>query len=144
MRVNKRAQGMLEYAVLIAIIVAVIVGMQVYVKRALQGKFKQTADQMGEQFTTNQTYSIQTVSDSFRKETTIPRKDSGNWTESKILGKGAEGTFTVDEAAKGVEYEGYERTNTTYVTSDSKTANTLGTPSTFDSGKLKEKHLFDD
>jgi len=131
MRVNKRAQGMLEYAVLIAIIVAVIVGMQVYVKRALQGKFKQTADQMGEQFTTNPTkaYTIKTTSISARKETAEPTTG----TKSEI----AESVPTGVSGAVSGDYKGHEVSKSDYV-------DDAGEHSTFDSGVLKDKNLFED
>jgi len=132
MRVNKRAQGMLEYAVLIAIIVAVIVGMQVYVKRALQGKFKQTADQMGEQFTTNPTkaYTIKTTSISARKETVDPTTG----TKSEIAGSVPTGVSGVVSG----DYKGHEVSKSDYVDDAS------SEHSTFDSGVLKDKNLFED
>jgi len=37
-RLNKRAQSTAEYAILIAIVIGAAVGMQVYVKRGLQGR----------------------------------------------------------------------------------------------------------
>ena len=134
MRVNKRAQGMLEYAVLIAIIVAVIVGMQIYVKRALQGKFKQTADQMGEQFTTNPTtaYAIKTTSISARTETVDPK--TGTKSEIAAAEKAPAGVGVVSG-----DYKGYEVTKSDYVN-----ATTGGGHSTFDSGVLKDTNLFED
>lgn len=47
---QKRAQSTLEYAVLIGVIVAGLIGMQVYLKRGFQGKLREGADSMGEQF----------------------------------------------------------------------------------------------
>ena len=50
-RLNKRkAQSTLEYGVVIAVVVAALVAMQAYVKRGLQGKIKESTDQIGEQY----------------------------------------------------------------------------------------------
>ena len=44
------AQSTVEYTVLIAVVCIVIVGVQVYTKRAVQGSLKAGADSVGEQF----------------------------------------------------------------------------------------------
>lgn len=46
-KMRKRAQNITEYAVLLAIIASAIVAMQVYVKRGVQGRIKELADQLG-------------------------------------------------------------------------------------------------
>ena len=60
---NRKAQSTLEYAIIIAVVVGALVAMQVYIKRGLQGRLKQAADDMGEQFTAQYStanYSTQT------------------------------------------------------------------------------------
>src|SRR3989338_7669597 len=52
---TKRAQSTLEYAILIGVIVAGLIAMQVYLKRGFQGKLRESADSMGEQFSPGQT-----------------------------------------------------------------------------------------
>ena len=47
---GKRGQSTLEYAVLIVVIIAALVAMQVYLKRGIQGRTRESADQIGEQF----------------------------------------------------------------------------------------------
>lgn len=62
-----RAQSTLEYAVLIGTIVAGLIAMQVYLKRGFQGKLKEGADSMGEQFSpgyTTSRYATQTLTNS--------------------------------------------------------------------------------
>lgn len=44
MRSNQRGQSTAEYAILLAVVVAAVVGMQLYVKRGMQGKFRDAAD----------------------------------------------------------------------------------------------------
>jgi uncharacterized protein (UPF0333 family) len=52
---KNKAQTTLEYAVLIGVIVAGLIAMQVYLKRGYQGKLRESADSMGEQFSPGQT-----------------------------------------------------------------------------------------
>jgi len=47
---HKKGQSTLEYAVIIAVVVAALIAMQTYVKRGLQGRLKQASDDIGEQF----------------------------------------------------------------------------------------------
>ncbi len=54
-RGNYRAQSTLEYALIIAVVVAGLVAMQIYMKRGVQGKLRESADQIGEQFEANNT-----------------------------------------------------------------------------------------
>ncbi len=44
------AQSILEYAVMVAIAIAALVAMQIYVKRGIEGGLKESADSLGEQY----------------------------------------------------------------------------------------------
>ncbi len=69
-RVLHAGQSTLEYAVLIAVVAAAAIGMQIYVKRGIQGRLRQSADQVGEQFTPiGYTAKYETTTKSTRKET---------------------------------------------------------------------------
>ena len=57
----RHGQTALEYGVLIAIVVAALLTMQVYVKRGLSGKVRQAADSIGEQYAPNETTSQSTL-----------------------------------------------------------------------------------
>jgi hypothetical protein len=46
-KIGKRAQTTAEYAILIALVVAAVTAMQIYVKRGMQGKVKDAVDNMG-------------------------------------------------------------------------------------------------
>jgi Flp pilus assembly pilin Flp len=48
----KRAQSTLEYVVLVVVITAALLTIQIYFKRAVQGRIKSTSDDIGEQFST--------------------------------------------------------------------------------------------
>lgn len=69
-RLNKRAQSTLEYAVLIGVLVAALIAMQSYIKRGYQGKLKESADSMGQQFSPGHTtydYTTTSTTDSTEK-----------------------------------------------------------------------------
>lgn len=52
---NHKAQSTLEYAILIAVVVGALVAIQIYLKRGIQGKMRDSADQVGEQFDAHNT-----------------------------------------------------------------------------------------
>ena len=54
---GKRGQSTLEYAVLIVVIIAALIAMQVYLKRGIQGRVRESSDQIGEQFSPGYTVS---------------------------------------------------------------------------------------
>ncbi len=58
---RNKAQTTLEYAILIGVIVAGLIAMQVYLKRGYQGKLKESADSMGQQFSPGYTTSNYTI-----------------------------------------------------------------------------------
>jgi len=61
MLIKRRAQSTLEYALIVAVVVGGLIAMQVYVKRGLQGKIKESADQIGEQYSPGYTTGVTTV-----------------------------------------------------------------------------------
>ena len=145
---SQRGQSVLEYALLLGVVIAVIVALQLYFKRGLQGRWKEASDQIGEQFTTNETYTIQTRQQSSREETTGTANEinANNWSQSKVLSALPGGISAGDIIGKldGAEtvYAGHETTRRDYVTP---TGNrTLGAHGTFDSGRISQKKLFDD
>jgi len=55
---NKRAQSTLEYAVLIVVIIGALLAIQTYIKRGVQGRLKSASDDIGDQFSPDNTNSI--------------------------------------------------------------------------------------
>lgn len=49
-RVRARGQSTLEYVILIGFIVAALIAMGVYMKRGVQGRLRESTDQIGEQY----------------------------------------------------------------------------------------------
>lgn len=47
---KRKAQSTLEYAVLIIIVIGALLSIQQYVKRGLQGRMRQAADDIGDQY----------------------------------------------------------------------------------------------
>ena len=66
----RKAQSTLEYALVIACIVAALVTMQIYLKRGMQGKMRQSADSIGEQYAPENTTSDMTINFSSNSTTT--------------------------------------------------------------------------
>lgn len=52
---RKKGQSTLEYAILIIIIIGALLSIQVYIKRGVQGRLKQAADDIGDQFSPGNT-----------------------------------------------------------------------------------------
>jgi hypothetical protein len=50
MRLNKKAQSLMEYIVLILVILGVFIAMQNYIKRGFQGRWKSAVDDFGDQY----------------------------------------------------------------------------------------------
>ena len=66
----RKSQSTLEYAALFAVVVGAIIAGQVYMKRGLQGKYKSSADQLGEQYSFESTTgTVVTTIDSSSNET---------------------------------------------------------------------------
>lgn len=164
---KSKAQSITEYAVLMGLIVIAIVGIQVYMKRAISGKLKSSADDVGEQFTTGANVTKQVIQQSARREVTgrydpiggEQVADLGNkWSSSEILpsidataqvfqspAAAIPATWAGDSNAqpKLGTYTGNEVTTTDYVVQEGNVGKaTLGQHGVFDSGKLKEKNVF--
>ena len=67
---KKKGQSTLEYVILTGVIVGALIYAGVYVKRSLQGKIKESSDQIGEQYSTYHTASqYKTTSNLVQTET---------------------------------------------------------------------------
>jgi uncharacterized protein (UPF0333 family) len=78
LRAKKKAQSTLEYAILIGVLVAALIAMQVYLKRGYQGKLREGADQMGEQFSPQHTTYNYTTNSFTNSTETLYAQDLGN------------------------------------------------------------------
>lgn len=79
-RKKSKAQSILEYATVIACAVAALLTMQVYIKRAMQWRLKQNADQFGAQYAprrTNGNFTTAYNSDSVTQSVTLTEVELG-------------------------------------------------------------------
>lgn len=67
------AQSTVEYAVLIACIVAAVIGMQIYLKRGIQGRLRGAGDEIGQQYSATNT------------ESTTTTTTNSNWTINQSM-----------------------------------------------------------
>lgn len=103
----KKAQSTLEYAVLIACIVAALLAMQIYLKRSMQGNLRGAAERLGQQYSPRHTYGTiiinrqahsnteVTVDDSDDKKTVTDTTTNVDYDQEK-----SSGSTTVEELAK--------------------------------------------
>jgi Flp pilus assembly pilin Flp len=69
MRKNKLGQSTLEYAVIIAVVVAALLAIQIYMKRGVQGKLRESTDSIGEQYSAGYTTSKYSTTQAGNQET---------------------------------------------------------------------------
>ena len=67
---RERGQSMLEYAICLAVVVAALLAMQIYVKRGISGKLRAAADSTGEQYEPRKTTG-QSVTTAFTDTTDV-------------------------------------------------------------------------
>jgi len=68
---NKKAQSTLEYAIIVIIIVGALLALQTYMKRGIQGKLKSSADDIGDQYSPDNTKVAKIVSTSSNTQETF-------------------------------------------------------------------------
>ena len=72
---SRRGQSMVEYAAMIAIVVAALLAMQIYMKRGVSGRLRQGVDSMGGQYdpkNTSSNFTISTKMDTTTTSTPVP------------------------------------------------------------------------
>ncbi|MDD5004888.1 MAG: hypothetical protein PHS93_00050 [Candidatus Omnitrophica bacterium] len=63
LRTKKRGQSTLEYAILVVVVIMALIAIQAYLKRGIQGRMRDSADQIGDQFSPDHTtYNYRTES----------------------------------------------------------------------------------
>lgn len=70
-RLKKKGQSTLEYGVIIAVVVAVLLGMQMYLKQRMQGGLRKAADDIGESFSPEHTTLSSSVSTTVTSTETV-------------------------------------------------------------------------
>jgi uncharacterized protein (UPF0333 family) len=98
---NKKGQSALEYALVVAVAVIALLAVNMYMRKGIQGRLKESTDQIGRQFDAN-TF-----------ETSWQSASAGNTTttESKALGSTTT-NITGTEVATRAEYDTFGTTPT--------------------------------
>ena len=97
---RNKAQTTLEYAILIGVVVAGLIAMQVYLKRGYQGKLKESADSMGQQFSPGYTTNQYTITNSSKSKEEVADKV----TTSTIAEQKSDKTGSEDVQASDKEF----------------------------------------
>ena len=82
LRKGKKGQTALEYAMLLVILIGAFLGIQNYMKRGLQGRWKASVDELGEQYDprTADTRIRETVDSNTNTELLAMNTATGYWT----------------------------------------------------------------
>lgn len=105
---NKRGMAIFEYAAMAGIFTLAVVGTQVYVLRAMQGRVKANTDSIGPQYSyAHSNYNYHQVGYSLRRETTEINGDS----RSELLEHeiNAKTNYVDDFSGKGLSGDSAER-----------------------------------
>jgi Flp pilus assembly pilin Flp len=107
---NKKAQSTAEYAILIGLVVAAVVGMQTYVKRGIQGRVKDAGDAhtkgIADADWSNISQTPATMLNQYESEGLSARSTSTTVAGSKdtsSLDKGGKVTRTTDQTTRQAE-----------------------------------------
>ncbi len=120
---KQKAQSTLEYVMVIACLTAALLGMQIYIKRGIQGRLRDAADQIGEQYSAETTKS---------KLTQIISGPDENAVTTTTIGT----PKFIQHPDTGEQYEVVEITRT------ENTVVTIGEGSYEETGKLSDEELF--
>ena len=69
--VRRKGQSTLEYVILVGFIIAALIAMAIYMKRGVQGKLRESTDQIGEQYEAGATTSLYTVGTDIQQTETL-------------------------------------------------------------------------
>jgi hypothetical protein len=83
MKIYRRGQSVLEFTVLIVIVIGAFIAMQLYVKRGIQGRWKNTIDDFGDQYDPRLTNSnvVHTMSGNSATQIQTIKGVGGYWTQ---------------------------------------------------------------
>ena len=89
---NKKGQSALEYAVLLIVLMGAFIGIQNYMKRGIQGRWKASVDELGDQYDprTADTNIRETLSSSTNTSIIALNTLGGYWTKRTDVSSSAE------------------------------------------------------
>lgn len=148
-RNSKRGQTAFEWTMTLVVVALAVIGVQILLKRGVAGRFADTANQIGSQFTTAQTNTMQTRQQSFRKETTGLPDGGGaydSWTKSTVMNTteaNAAGVTIANVGGKETAYTGHETNRGDWVKQSVGTG-AIGAHGVYESGKLSTINIHQD
>ncbi len=82
MKMHRRGQSIMEFTILLVIVIGVFIAMQLYVKRGIQGRWKSTVDDFGDQYDPRLTNSNVVYRTTGASSTQIQmiKANTGTWT----------------------------------------------------------------
>lgn len=84
MFLKKKAQSTLEYALLISVVVAALIAVNLYMKKGVMGKLKESSDDIGQQFDPENGYSVSWKTSSEGTTETEEERAVGGQTTTKM------------------------------------------------------------
>ena len=93
-------QATLEYAVILAVVIAALLAMQIYMKRGVQGKLRDATDQVGEQYRPVNTTSEYTVQSRSARHDEVKTDGTSTWTLTGNEVQIKSGSETVDTSGE--------------------------------------------
>lgn len=81
----RRAQSVLEYAVVVTCVVFSLIAMQTYMRRGIQGRLRDQADSLGQPYEPGSTISDTTLESSSSTTTTTTTTKTGNVTQTIVI-----------------------------------------------------------
>lgn len=141
---GKKAQSVTEYSIMFGVIIAGLIGLQIYFQRGVQGNIRERSDAVGDQFTTSQNYTIERQSHTLRSSEGGYARDGDFWSVSEILGSSGDsglgnvqaGWHTDLSDLTKLDYQGHEVSRTRFVDQTVKGTGQVGDHGTFDSGVI--------
>lgn len=98
---QKRGQSTLEYAVLAVVVIGALLTVQTYIKRGVQGRLKSAADDIGDQYSADNTNELKTTVRSSNTE----EKFAGGVSTSNIMGNGEVTNTTMNSVIVNTQQE---------------------------------------
>lgn len=87
---NLRGQSTLEYAIIVAVVVGALLAMQIYMKRGLEGKLKDSSDNIGAQYSAGNVTSSHTTTTATSSDEKTSAKGSSSTVDSSSTLTGSE------------------------------------------------------
>jgi len=97
-RYKSKGQSTLEYAILIVVVIMALIAIQTYLKRGIQGRMRDSADQLGDQFSPGYTtYNFTTTSYTKTNETQDAWKTTTRYDDSWSQRVGSENITNAEQ-----------------------------------------------